>query len=234
MTYKAICTMTVLAALMAAPLSANAQDRNRDSGRGSESHRSSSDRGRSESNRSQSERRRSSSDNWSSSRDRVEPTRSNRVERDSGRNWSDSRSFDNRRSDDRRFEDRSSRDRIVTHSDRDVRVDRNWERDRFRDDHFARPFVFSREHSDWNDLILGFGFIGLVGALEHDDCLVFVGGAGALYSLWRYDEDRDCDDPYRRARAEFFSVPYFYRDGCRFERRIVVRGGDRFYQFVRR
>jgi hypothetical protein len=69
--------------------------------------------------------------------------------------------------------------------------------------------------------------------LEHDDCLVFAGAAGALYSLSRYEDDRDCDDPCRRGRAYYFSQPYFYRDGCRYERRIVERRGERYYQFVR-
>ncbi len=108
--------------------------------------------------------------------------------------------------------------------------------DGFHEGHFfgGRPFVeFIGDRHDWLDIAGFAGFVGFIGLLEHDDFLYFAGSAGSLYALWRYDEDLACDDPYRHARACYFSLPFFYRDGCRYERTLVVRGGDRFYQFVR-
>jgi hypothetical protein len=75
--------------------------------------------------------------------------------------------------------------------------------------------------------------VAIVGALDHDDTLCFAGAAGALYSLSRFEDDRDSRDRVCHLRAEYFSRPYFYRDGNRFERVVVERHGERFYQFVR-
>ncbi|HTQ10442.1 MAG TPA: hypothetical protein VMI31_10250, partial [Fimbriimonadaceae bacterium] len=106
----------------------------------------------------------------------------------------------------------------------------------YRNVHFFhdRPFVeYIGSRTDWNDVAVFCGFVGLMGYLDHDDFLCFAGSAGALYALWRYDDDLACDDPYRHARACYFSMPFFYRDGVRFERHIVLRDGVRYYQFVR-
>jgi hypothetical protein len=75
------------------------------------------------------------------------------------------------------------------------------------------------------------GAVAYLGALESDDTLFFAGSAGALYSLYRYDEDRNSDNPEFRLRADYFSRPYFYRNGRRFNRVIVSRHGERYYQF---
>jgi len=106
----------------------------------------------------------------------------------------------------------------------------------YRNGHFFhnRPFVeYVGDRTDWNDIAVFCGFVGIMGYLEDDDFLYFAGTTGALYAMWRYDDDLACDDPYRHARACYFSLPFFYRDGVRFERRIVVRGGERYYQFCR-
>ncbi len=90
-----------------------------------------------------------------------------------------------------------------------------------------------QEQNEWRNLAIGAGAVGVLGALNHDDTLTFVGGAGALYSIYRYNQDRDSDDRRMRLRAMYFSHPYFYRDGDRFERRHVWRHGQEYYQFVR-
>ena len=69
-------------------------------------------------------------------------------------------------------------------------------------------------------------------SLNHDDTLFFLGAAGALYSIDRYDHDRYSDDPCCRLRAEYFSHSCFYRDGRRYDRETVTRHGDRYYRFV--
>jgi hypothetical protein len=87
--------------------------------------------------------------------------------------------------------------------------------------------------NDWRNIAIGSGALGLLGLLNHDNTLTFVGAAGALYSYNRYDQDRRSTSRMRRLRAEYFNRPYFYRDGTRYERRSVWRHGQRYYQFVR-
>jgi hypothetical protein len=87
-------------------------------------------------------------------------------------------------------------------------------------------------NDDWRTIADLAGLLAVIGILNHDDTLTFVGGAGALYSLYRYDQDRYSDDPACRLRAEYFSHPYFYRNGRRYDRVMVHRNGDDYYQFV--
>ena len=87
--------------------------------------------------------------------------------------------------------------------------------------------------NQWRDIAIASGALAVIGLLEHDRYLTFGGAAGALYALSRYNDDRSCNDPYRRARARYFDQSYFMRDGHRFERRIVNQGSNRYYQFVR-
>jgi len=86
----------------------------------------------------------------------------------------------------------------------------------------------------WRNLAIGAGGIGVLGALSHDPTVAILGAAGSLYSLNRYEQDRKSQSNSDRARAEIFSHPYFYRDGVRYDRQMVTRNGDRYYQFVRR
>jgi len=89
-----------------------------------------------------------------------------------------------------------------------------------------------QKQNEWRDIAIGAGAVGLLGALSHDNTLTFVGAAGALYSINRYNQDRDSDG-WHRLRAEYFSRPYFYRDGVRYDRRHVWRHGQEYYQFAR-
>ncbi len=215
--------IVALASLMATPMAVSAQTRGRDLRPSHGSDHRQGDRSRNE-NRRESDRR----DNRRS---------------DNSRNWRDNdrqsptarQQYDNERRDRDRDRDRN-RD-----WNRDRDRDRNWDNDRGRnwdrrDDHYYRDTTYvyrSSGRNEWRDVAIGFGAVSLIGLLDHDDFLTFSGSVGALYAIWRYDEDRSCSDPYRRARAHYFSLPFFYRNGCRFERRIVTRGGDRYYQFVR-
>ncbi|HWA82041.1 MAG TPA: hypothetical protein VG820_01305, partial [Fimbriimonadaceae bacterium] len=87
--------------------------------------------------------------------------------------------------------------------------------------------------NEWRNLAIVSGLVGVIGLLEHDKTLVFAGSAGTLYSLYRYEEDRKSQNRLARARAFYFSHPYFVRNGHRYNRRLVVRHGQRYYQFVR-
>jgi hypothetical protein len=87
--------------------------------------------------------------------------------------------------------------------------------------------------NEWRNLATVGGLVSVLGLLTHDKTLVFAGAAGGLYSLYRYEEDRKSQSKLNRARAYYFTQPYFVRDGQRYNRRLVVQGGQRYYQFVR-
>ncbi len=87
--------------------------------------------------------------------------------------------------------------------------------------------------NEWQNIAIGSGALAVLGLLAKDNRLVFAGGAGALYSLYRYEEDRKSKDRLSRLRAQYFSKPYFYRNGKKYVRRTVTRNGKKYYQFVR-
>lgn len=105
----------------------------------------------------------------------------------------------------------------------------------YNDAYFYDPDYYYPAYVDneWRDIAAIAGGVALIGALEDDDTLFFAGTAGALYSLYRYDQDRDSDDRMSRLRAAYFSRPYFWRDGVRYDRTLVTRNGERYYRFVR-
>lgn len=85
----------------------------------------------------------------------------------------------------------------------------------------------------WRDLATISGVIALLGLLKKDGTITFVGTAGALYSAYRYEEDRKSESKIRRARAEMFSRGSFTRDGNKYQRRTIWKGGKKYYQFVK-
>jgi hypothetical protein len=87
--------------------------------------------------------------------------------------------------------------------------------------------------NEWRNIAIGAGALGALGLLQHDNTLAVLGGAGALYSLNRYEQDRRSQNSANRLRAEYFSHPYFYRDGVRYDRHEVNRNGQRYYRFTR-
>lgn len=90
-----------------------------------------------------------------------------------------------------------------------------------------------KHKNDWRNIAIASGAVGVLGLLANDSRLVFAGAAGALYSAYRYEEDRKSQSKLARARASYFSRTHFYRNGVRYNRRTVVKNGQRYYQFVR-
>jgi flagellar biosynthesis GTPase FlhF len=90
-----------------------------------------------------------------------------------------------------------------------------------------------RTKNEWRNIAYAAGAVTALGLLQGDGTLTFVGGAGALYALHRYEQDRKSQNQLERLRAEFFSHSHFYRDGVRYDRRLVTRNGQQYYQFVR-
>lgn len=101
---------------------------------------------------------------------------------------------------------------------------------RYYDPLFEYPVIVD---NDWDSIAAISGGVALLGALDDDPTLFFAGTVGALYSLSRYDDDRYSDDPVLRLRASYFSRPFFWRHGVRYDRVIVHRGGHEYYRFVR-
>jgi Ni/Co efflux regulator RcnB len=87
--------------------------------------------------------------------------------------------------------------------------------------------------NDWRNLSIGSAAVGLYGLLKHDNTLMFLGAAGALYSVNRYEQDRKSQNKAKRARAEMFQRKSFTRDGHRYVRQTVRKNGKTYYQFVR-
>lgn len=86
--------------------------------------------------------------------------------------------------------------------------------------------------NEWRNIAIASGLLGALGALNKDKTLTFVGAAGALYSAYRYEQDRKSQNRIDRARAAYFDRDFFYRDGRRFERRTAFQRGQKYYQFV--
>lgn len=91
----------------------------------------------------------------------------------------------------------------------------------------------AQRKDEWRNLAIAGGVLGLLGLVKHDSTLTFAGTAGALYSAWRYEEDRKSESRQRRARYELFRRGSFTRDGKRYTRKTVWRNGKKYYQFVR-
>jgi len=87
--------------------------------------------------------------------------------------------------------------------------------------------------NEWRNIAIGSGAIGVLGLLQHDNRLVFAGAAGALYSSYRYEQDRKSQSKMKRARASYFSRPYFYRNGRKFTRHTRYVHGQKNYYFSR-
>jgi hypothetical protein len=87
--------------------------------------------------------------------------------------------------------------------------------------------------NEWRNIAIGSGALGILGLLKKDNTLFFAGTAGALYSAYRYEQDRKSQSKLSRARASYFSRPYFYRDGVRYNRKTVMKNGKKYYRFVR-
>lgn len=149
--------------------------------------------------------------------------------RHDNRNWNKDRRDDRR--DDRRHDDWCDDDRRRDDwREDDRRYDDRWNYDRNRDWEYDRR---QQSKNEWRNIAYLSGAAAILGLLKHDKTLTFAGTAGALYSLYRYEQDRKSQNRLDRLRASYFSQPYFYRDGVRYDRRLVSRDGERYYQFSR-
>ncbi|HVT13852.1 MAG TPA: hypothetical protein VHE55_16435 [Fimbriimonadaceae bacterium] len=87
--------------------------------------------------------------------------------------------------------------------------------------------------NEWRNLAIGSGVLGLLGLVNGDKTLTFLGAAGALYSANRYEQDRKSQSREARARYELFHRGSFNRDGHHYVRKVVWKNHHKYYRFVR-
>jgi hypothetical protein len=87
--------------------------------------------------------------------------------------------------------------------------------------------------NEWRNIAYVSGGLGILGLLKKDNTLFFAGTAGALYSAYRYEQDRKSQSKLQRTRAAYFSRPYFYRDGQKYTRKTSWKNGKKYYYFAR-
>lgn len=90
-----------------------------------------------------------------------------------------------------------------------------------------------KQKNDWRNLSIGSGVVAILGLLKGDNTITFLGGAGALYSAWRYEQDRKSQNKSNRARAEMFSRGSFTRDGKKYVKKTKWVKGKKYYYFAR-
>jgi hypothetical protein len=85
---------------------------------------------------------------------------------------------------------------------------------------------------EWQRIAYAGAALALLGQMNKDKTASYIGAAGSLYALHRYDEDSKSQDRIARSRAQFWNRPYFVKDGVRFNRKLVKKNGKRYYTFV--
>jgi hypothetical protein len=90
-----------------------------------------------------------------------------------------------------------------------------------------------QQKNQWRNIAIGSGALGLLGLLKGDSTLTFVGGAGALYSAYRYEQDRKSQRREDQARARLFSMRSFSQGGHRYVRHTKYKNGKKYYYFTR-
>lgn len=89
------------------------------------------------------------------------------------------------------------------------------------------------KQDEWKNIGIASGAAALLGLLTKNGTVTTLGTVGALYSAYRYEEDRKSGNREARARADLYSRRYVNMDGHRYKRKTVYRHGRKYYQFVR-
>lgn len=90
-----------------------------------------------------------------------------------------------------------------------------------------------KSKNEWRNLAYAGAGLGLVGALNHDSTLTFLGAAGAIYSADRYEHDRKSQSRLDRERASYFARGYYTRNGHSYRKYTTYRNGKKYYYFKR-
>ena len=95
----------------------------------------------------------------------------------------------------------------------------------------SAPLV--QKQDEWKNLTIASGAVALLGLLGKNGTVATLGTVGALYSAYRYEEDRKSSNRKRRSKAELYSHRYLNIDGQQYKRKTVKKRGKTYYQFVR-
>ena len=87
--------------------------------------------------------------------------------------------------------------------------------------------------SEWQKLSYAGAALGILGQLSKDKTLSYLGTAGGLYSLYRFNEDSKSINRSRRERATFYNQDHYDMNGQHWNRVVVTRHGRQYYKFVR-
>jgi hypothetical protein len=88
-----------------------------------------------------------------------------------------------------------------------------------------------KSKNEWRNAAYAGAGLGLLGLLNHDSTLTFVGAAGAIYSADRYEHDRKSQSRTDRARAAMFTRRSFVRNGHTYRRYTTYKKGKKYYYF---
>ncbi len=215
-----ILSIVAIGGMVVAPTAAFAFDHDKDKHHGNDNR--DRDRGRKDDHRKDDKHWNDHRNNGKSPKDRGLHDNRNQWWKDDHR-----RNDDHWREEQRRRDDQRRREEAWRRS-HDVRYRNN-------DNDYLRRESEHRQNTknEWRNIALVGGGVALLGLLKHDNTLTFAGTAGALYSLYPHEQDRKSQSKIDRLRASYFSRPYFERDGRRYDRVVVNRGGQRYYQFRR-
>ncbi|MBL8064787.1 MAG: hypothetical protein JNM34_02895 [Chthonomonadaceae bacterium] len=89
------------------------------------------------------------------------------------------------------------------------------------------------KQEEWKKIGIGSAAAAVLGLISKNGTLTTLGTVGALYSAYRYEEDRKSSVRSRREKAQLYSRKSVVIDGHRYKRQTVRKGKKVYYQFVR-
>lgn len=90
-----------------------------------------------------------------------------------------------------------------------------------------------QKQDEWKNIGIASAAAALLGLVSKNGTVTTLGTIGALYSAYRYEEDRKSSSRTARSRAELYSHNVVNIQGHRYKRKTVYRHGKKYYQFVR-
>ena len=83
----------------------------------------------------------------------------------------------------------------------------------------------------WRDIGTASAAAALLGIITKNGTVTTVGAVGALYSAYRYEQDRKSESKLRRQKADMFSHDHYVHNGVRYDRKTVYKKGVKYYRF---
>ena len=90
-----------------------------------------------------------------------------------------------------------------------------------------------QKKNEWRNITIGSGALAIIGLVSKNGTLALAGTAGALYSAYRYEQDRKSQSKTDRARAAYYGRSSIVANGVRYNRKTVWKNGKKYYTFVR-